>query len=182
MAMAHLMQTKADDLFASAKAVPDLDLLISKYGDAMLRMCYLYLKDFHLAQDAVQDTFIRAYRGYSGFKGLSEEKTWITKIAINVCKNYLRNPWRKIVYPESALENLPADHDGGIHTDDTLIVSIKKLKPKYKEAILLCYYQEMSIKEISETLRIPMGTVSVRLKRAREILKTDLEGWYFGDE
>ena len=60
-----------------------LDRLMNEYGDDILRVCYLYLKDYHLAEDAVQETFIRAMRSYGSFGHRSKEKTWLTRIAVN---------------------------------------------------------------------------------------------------
>ena len=65
--------------------------------------------------------------------------------------------------------------------DDTLVLEIMKLSPKYKEVILLFYYHDMPIREIARALNIPESTVAVRLKRAREQLKSKLEGWYYDE-
>ena len=70
-----------------------LERLMNEYGDAIFRMCYLYLKDYHLAEDATQDTFINAMKSYDTFQNKSTEKTWITRIAINCCKNIIRTQW-----------------------------------------------------------------------------------------
>ncbi len=59
---------------------------IQEYGDSILRMCFLYLKDYHLAEDAAQETFLKAARSYDTFTHASSEKTWLTRIAINCCK------------------------------------------------------------------------------------------------
>lgn len=71
--------------------------LIDEYGTEILRLCYLYLKDYQLAEDACQDTFLKVYSNFHNFNRLSTEKTWITRICINTCKNYLRNPWKRKV-------------------------------------------------------------------------------------
>ena len=75
----------------------NVERMVDEYGDALLRMCYLYLKDYHLAEDAVQETFIKAIKSYDSFKQKSSEKTWITRIAINTCKNIMRNHWFQMV-------------------------------------------------------------------------------------
>ena len=67
--------------------------LMNIYGDSILRMCFLYLKDYHLAEDAAQETFIKAMNSYDMFHSLSSEKTWLTRIAINCCKNIMRTNW-----------------------------------------------------------------------------------------
>lgn len=71
----------------------EIERFMNDYGDAVLRMCFLYLKDYHLAEDAAQETFIKAMNSYDFFQHKSSEKTWLTKIAINVCKNMMRTNW-----------------------------------------------------------------------------------------
>ena len=117
------------------------------------------------------------YRNYAQFDGTAGEKTWVMRIAINVCKDYLRSAWNRRVSVVEALNEIPAAEDSP-HEDDTLLREIMNLKPKYKEVILLFYYQDMKISEIARVLDAPESTVSVRLKRAREQLKKRLEGWY----
>ena len=155
----------------------DLAGLLEEHGDHLLRLCTLYLGDRSQAEDAVQDTFLRALRAWPGFRGDCAVETWLVRIAINVCKDYLRSAWNRRVSVVEALNEIPAAEDSP-HEDDTLLREIMNLKPKYKEVILLFYYQDMKISEIARVLDAPESTVSVRLKRAREQLKKRLEGWY----
>ncbi|MEG0397297.1 MAG: sigma factor, partial [Oscillospiraceae bacterium] len=62
----------------------DMERIATQYGTQMLRMCFMYLKDMQLAEDAVQDTMLKIYRNYAQFEGNSGEKTWVMRIAINV--------------------------------------------------------------------------------------------------
>ncbi len=156
----------------------NMERIVDEYGNRLFRMCYLYLKDIQLAEDAVQDTFIKIYRNYNQFQGGSNEKTWIMRIAINVCKDYLRSSWRKRVTPVESLADILAPEEP-IAEDKLLLDEVLKLKPKYKEVLLLFYYQDIKISDIAQILQIPESTVSVRLKRAREQLKKNLEGWDF---
>ena len=66
-----------------------LERLMREYGDSVFRMCYLYLKDYYLAEDATQETFIKAMKSYDSFLHNSNEKTWLIRIAINSCKNIM---------------------------------------------------------------------------------------------
>lgn len=157
----------------------DMQRIMTDYGNSLLRLCFLYLKDVHLAEDAVQNTLIKISKNYAQFKSNSSEKTWIMRIAINECKNALRNSWWKRINASIILENIPADEYE--LEDNTLLTQIMKLSPKYKEVILLYYYQEMKIREIAVILQIPESTVSIRLKRARELLKSKLKGWYYDE-
>lgn len=158
---------------------PNMQQLIEDYGDSMLRVCFLYLRDMHLAEDALQEAFIKIYQNWSNFRGECSEKTWITRVVINVCRSQLRSTWLKRVTLSSRLEDESCDN--AVLADDTVLKEISKLKPKYKEVILLFYYQEMKAKEIAAAFDLSESTVSVRLGRAREQLKKQLKGWYFDD-
>ncbi len=158
---------------------PDMKRLINDYGNNLLRMCYLYLHDVQLAEDAMQDTYIKVYQNWDGFKGECSEKTWITSVAINVCKSHLRSSWYKKLLLRNDM-NQESYYEDKIK-DDTVLKEISKLKPKYKEVILLFYYQEMKSKEIAAALGITESAVTVRLYRAREQLKKTLKGWYFNE-
>ncbi len=145
--------------------------LMGQYADSVLRMCYLYLKDYHLAEDVTQETFIRVMKHYHKFRKESSVKTWIMQIAINLCKNQMKTWW----YKRQNFDDIPeiafdACYDGYIDRQE-LFQEISKLSPKYKEVILLYYYQEMSISEITAILKLKESAVKTRLFRAREQLK-----------
>lgn len=160
----------------------NLDEIIEEYGNSIYRTCYLYLKDVHLAQDALQDTFIKAFNNYDKLRGNHSLKAWVFKIAINVCRDYLRKSARIIVDNEQSFRETFVYDESDINKDNTLSLEIMKLKPKYKEIIILYYYQELKLKEIARILKIPDGTAANRLKRARESLKVSLKGWYENEQ
>ena len=159
----------------------DLERIVNEYGDALLRMCFLYLKDHAMAEDAVQETFLRAFRHQDDFQGKSSVKTWITRIAINVCKDLLTDPWAR----HRSGEDLPdeASPEPSFSSEDRYVISgkIANLPPKYKEVILLHYYQELKLSEIAEILGESEATIKTRLKRARDMLRSELKG-VFDDE
>ncbi len=159
----------------------DLERIVNEYGDALLRMCFLYLKDHAMAEDAVQETFLRAFRHQDDFQGKSSVKTWITRIAINVCKDLLTDPWAR----HRSGEDLPdeATPEPSFSSEDRYVISgkIANLPPKYKEVILLHYYQELKLSEIAEILGESEATIKTRLKRARDMLRSELKG-VFDDE
>ena len=64
--------------------LPNIEKLIDEYSNSLIRLCYIMLKDIHLAEEAAFDTLYKAYKGYNRFRKESSEKTWITQIAINV--------------------------------------------------------------------------------------------------
>ena len=154
--------------------------LLDDWGDRLLRLCTLYLGDVHLAEDAVQDTLIKAWRGAGQYRGQSSEITWITRIAINVCKSYLRSPWKRRHAPAAELDTLLAPADDP-QVDDTLPRAIMALSRPYREVIILYYYQELKAREIAEILHLDVSTVTARLSRARKQLREALKGWYYDE-
>ena len=159
----------------------ELDRLMEQYGSSLLRMCALYLKDTTLAEDAVQETFIRAYRHMGDYRGESSEKTWLTAIAMNVSRDILKTAWfrhRSRMDPDSLPEQ-PADF---VFPDDTVLTEVMRLPARYREVILLRYYEGLKLKEIAGALRISEGKVRSRLERANGILRDRLKEWYYDEE
>ena len=152
-----------------------LEEAIRTHGDNLLRLCFLYLHDRMLAEDAVQETFLRAYRAYGRFRGDSSEKTWLTRIAVNVCKSTLR---REQPLP---LSDVSEGSYEAQFRDDTVLQAVFALPNKLREVVLLYYFQELSTPEIAKMLHLPRNVITARLSRARTRLKTDLKGWYFDE-
>lgn len=97
-----------------AGSAADLERLMEEYGTGLLRLCALQLGDAALAEDAAQETLLRAWRKYGTFRGEAAERTWITAIALNVCRDLLRSPWhtRRVelsALAEPAAEDAPWD-------------------------------------------------------------------------
>ena len=153
-----------------------LEQAIKAHGDSLLRLCFLYLHDRMLAEDAVQETFLRAYKAYGRFRGDSSEKTWLTRIAVNVCKSALR---RERPLP---LSDAPEGSYEARFRDDTVLQAVCALPDKLREVVLLYYFPELSTPEIARMLHLPRNVVTARLSRARARLKTDLKGWYFDEQ
>ena len=153
----------------------EIGRLMAEYGDGILRQCLLMLGDLSQAEDAAQETFVRAWQSYGGFRAEASEKTWLTAIAANVCRNLLRSPWNRRRVDLSFLEDRPVTAE---EPDDTVLQAVLSLPAKYRQVVVLYYYRECSTGEIAEMLGLPQGTVSVRLKRARERLKPMVKEWY----
>ena len=160
----------------------ELNRLMEAYGDGVTRMCLVYLKDWNLAQDAAQETFLKAYRHFASFPGNSSEKTWLMRIAINTCKDMKRNAWFRMVDRRVSLDSIPSPASPYTDRDDSLTRLVMRLPHKSKEVILLYYYQEMKIAQAAKVLCIPEATVSTRLKRAKDRLRKMLEGDGFDEE
>ena len=153
-----------------------IERLTTQYQTSLLRLCYVQLQDQALAEDAVQETFLKAYKGFDSFRGDSSEKTWLTRIAVNTCRDFQRGGWFKHTDRRVTPDMLPVGTVQPDTEDLDLSLAVMKLPRKMREAILLYYYQDMSTEEIAETLGIAQSSVSNRLRRGREKLRKLLEG------
>lgn len=149
--------------------------MVEQYQTSLLRMCYVYLHDTALAEDAVQETFLKAYGALDAFRGESGENTWLMRIAINTCRDMLRSKWFRYVDQQVTLDDLPEPTLQPQEGDAELTMAVMQLPIKLKEIVLLYYYQDMTTTEIASALGVAQSTVSSRLKRARARLRTTLE-------
>ena len=134
-----------------------LDQMVRQYEKDLLRICWIYLRDYAAAEDAVQETFLKAYKSLESFRGESSEKTWLTRIAINCCRDYRRSAWYRYMDFCVSIEQLPISSSAPPGDEQiALTLAIMKLKPKYLEAVLLYFYEGYSIKEIT-TLTEKLG-------------------------
>ena len=159
-----------------------LDEAITRWEKPLLKLCYAYLCDTALAEDAVQETFFKAWKNYGKFRGDAEEKTWLTRIAINTCKDQMKSAWARHTDRSVTPDALPEGSASFDERDDTVTRAVLSLPKDLKEAVLLHWYQGMSLDEIRKVLRLPRSTINYRLKKAKAILKKELEEWYFEDE
>lgn len=150
--------------------------LMALYKTDLLHMSYIYLRDAALAEDAVQETFVKAYKAMESFRGECSEKSWLMRIALNICKDMRRVAWFRYVDRSVTLDNIPEPTVSFNDQDEGLMIEIMRLPRKLMDVVLLYYYQEMTIMEISESMGIATSTVSTRLKDARKKLRITLEG------
>ena len=167
------------DTYQSAQMV--VERLIEDYGQDVLKIAYLYVKDQQLAEDIFQEVFYKVMKNYHKFEHLSSEKTLLIRITINTCKDLLRTSWLRRVTTFGTLEEQnqtqyeqPFDMTQS-ESNNELYEMIMKLPQRYKEVILLFYYEDFSYDEMAKILNIPKGTVQSRLARGREKLKKMME-------
>ena len=156
-----------------------LSRMISEHQGALLRMSCLYLRDMALAEDAVQETFIKAWRKLDTYRGSCALRSWLTAIAINVCRDINKTAWRRRVDRRYTPEDpeLAARAASPAVDEDALALgtAIAQLPRKLKETILLYYYQDMTIDETAQALHASPSTISKRLEQARSQLRQLLD-------
>ncbi len=154
----------------------ELERLVDRYQTSILRMCWFCLYDKTQAEDAVQETFLKVWRGLDSFRGEADEKTWIMKIAMHTCYDMNRSGWFRVFNRRLTPEMLPEAAAPFREEDDELTCAVARLPMKLREVILLYYYQGMKVNDIASALGISQSSVSGRLKRGREKLRDILEG------
>lgn len=153
------------------------DELYQNYATDVLRVAYYYLGNREMAEDVTQDVFVKLITNCPSLEA-GREKAWLLKVALNRCRDLWRSSWiRKVVLGHPCFECFPApDMIGHLADQQTLSEAVNRLKPEFKEVVLLFYYQGFSVAEIADMLGIAEGTVSSRLSRAREKLQNELKG------
>ncbi|WP_040210427.1 sigma-70 family RNA polymerase sigma factor [Clostridium polynesiense] len=120
--------------------------------------------------DAIQETILKAYKNIASIKNPQFFKTWLIRILINEC-NKINNYKKKVIPME---EIFPDSQGTGITDSLSIEHSISLLEDDLKEAVILYYFEDLPVKEISRVLNIPEGTVKSRLSRARVKLAKSL--------
>jgi RNA polymerase sigma factor (sigma-70 family) len=163
--------------------------IVSRYHEQIYHFIYRMVKDTAQAEDLAQETFIKAFRALATFNSDYAFSTWLYKIAANNCIDFFRKKKLKTFSLDTPIQV----KDGEVHRDfadrdqtpehelmsrertNQIQFAIDSLPVKYKEAILLRHSKDKSYEEIAEELAIPLGTVKVRIFRAREMLKSKLK-------
>jgi RNA polymerase sigma-70 factor (ECF subfamily) len=154
-----------------------LNSAMPRWANSLTRTAYAYLGDRALAEDAVQETFLKAWKGFDRFRGEADEKTWLFRIAINTCKDLRRGAWFRRVDRSVPLESLPEGAIPFTPLDDALTRAVLSLPHRLRAVVLLHCYQELTAEETARALGVARSTVFARLKKAREALQQALEGW-----
>ena len=151
---------------------------IDAYSDAILRTCFLYLSDQTQADDALQDTWIKAWRHMGEYerKGILNDKAWLMRIAINTCKDYRRTAWFRHIDNRKALDELPPRLLQVEQEDHSLSLMVMELPDRYKQVVLLHYFQGLTQRETAEALGLSPSAVLRRLRSAEALLKQSLTG------
>lgn len=149
---------------------------IERYSEPLLRMCFMQLRDYALAEDVLQETLIKAWRAMPKYERqpILHEKAWLMRIAINACHDVQRSRWMRHASATIALDDLPQASAAVMPEDRELFLDICALPDKFREVLLLYYYQRLSMRDVAQVLGIDVSTVHARLKKAEELLKRKL--------
>jgi RNA polymerase sigma-70 factor (ECF subfamily) len=138
---------------------------------AIFTVCYLFSKDQDEVNDLFQETLINLWRGFDGFQGKCNVKTWIWRVSLNTCLTFERKKKRRVDTLQLTMDiNLFTDTDDDTRQVQMLYRRINKLG-MLDRAIILLWLENMSYEEIGEIIGISTKNVSVKLVRIKEQLK-----------
>ena len=149
--------------------------IIDKYGNKLFRTCYLILRNKEEAEDVVQETFIRVFRKIDTFQEKSGLYTWIYTIALNLSRDKMRIKQDILQLKDEWVGTCDVESQVEVKIGRELLrKEIFKMNSLYREVLVLFYFEEFSIREISNLLNESEGTIKSKLSRGRNILKVSL--------
>jgi RNA polymerase sigma-70 factor (ECF subfamily) len=154
----------------------DLEQLYKKYRDNIFAIGLNYFGNPSDADDIVQETFYKLSKSRTDFDSEEHIRNWLIRVAVNECKRISLSFWgRKRLPLEEYMETISFE----TKEESELFSEVMKLKPKYRQAIHLFYYEGYSTTEIADILHVSQSAVTTRLARARHQLKENLqEVWH----
>ena len=141
--------------------------------DKAYRFAYTYTRDHHDAEDVLNESLLKAWKSIGSLRDEKNMRAWFYKIISNTALTYLKKQGSLITMEDCDLERLEFFEDK--YDDGGFEKMISSLPEKYKEIIVLRFFEEMSLSEIAKVLGVKENTVKTRLYRALEILKIDIE-------
>lgn len=178
------------DLISSFKSGDKsvFEQIILNHQDRIYNLCLYMLSNRQDAEDAAQDTFLKAYRSLNDFKPNASLYTWLYRIAVNTCIDYKRKPLLESLFRRSDTgEEMVIEHPSDSPSPEkeyeskqirgAIKKALKKLSPKLRAVIVLKEMEGISYEEIADTLDVSIGTVKSRISRARDELKTLLKNF-----
>jgi RNA polymerase sigma-70 factor (ECF subfamily) len=166
------------------------DILVKRYKDPLMNFVYRFVGDRDVCTDVVQDTMIKFYLNKDSYRSFAKFSTWIYTIAGNLAKNELKRRRRRIIFSidNSDDERSPQIEDkmflapdkaaDGEMRNEIIQKALLKVKPVYREVVILRDIQDLSYEEISEITGLAIGTVKSRINRGRAQLQKLLKHIY----
>ncbi|MGE0462417.1 MAG: RNA polymerase sigma factor [Vicinamibacterales bacterium] len=161
--------------------------LILRWERPIYALAYRVIGRDEDARDVVQETFLRAFRALPGFKGQAKFSSWLYRIALNLCRDWIRRQKRTpvVAAPEGVDVIELAAEQGPVESIEDLVarnqlsasvaVAMQKLPEEQRTAVILKEYHGLTFQEIADLQGCPLSTVKTRLYQGLSVLRRDLE-------
>lgn len=174
-----LTDEKIARLVQSGETEP-FGILIERYEAKMKRYAKRFLFGYEEAEDLAQEVFLKTYINIQSFNTSKKFSSWLYRIAHNEFINAIKKKGKEpipffdsdVIFPHPVSKENTDKEITESELRAMLDKCIDKLKPKYREPIVLYYFEELSYKEIADILRVPIATVGIRLQRGKKIMKS----------
>jgi len=153
--------------------------LFETYRDNLFAVAFNVCKNAEDAEDVVQDTFMQYYTLQKEFDSEQHIRAWLIRVAVNKAKNKNRSFWRR---NKMSLEDYMETLSFETPESENLFETVMQLPDKFRTVIHLFYYEDYSVREISEILKLSESNVKVRLTRGRSLLREKLQEEWENDE
>ena len=150
----------------------ETNLAIEKYADTVRRICFIHLKNHAEVDDVFQEVFLKYVLNVKPFESEAHEKAWFIRVAINACKDVLKNFFRKNVTSFDEMIYEPFY----LQEESEVLGAVMRLPEKYRNVIYLHYYEGYAAVEIAKILGKRVNTVYTWLDLARKSLRESLGG------
>lgn len=149
----------------------EFDIKYNLYKDMIFNIALNYTHNQDDSEDILQDVFMKYLNSSEEFKTLENEKYWLIRVTINTSISFIKSKWKSgVILDNEYINSVKAEENSDMLRMRQIIFS---LKDKYKEVIILYYYQNYNTKEIAEILKISQNSVKKRLERARDLIKKE---------
>jgi RNA polymerase sigma-70 factor (ECF subfamily) len=149
--------------------------IVRRWQGPLVNMAWRYCRDRGRAEELAQEAFVRAWRGLSGWRREGSFSTWLFALAANVFRSELKRfPTLHVPLEAIAEPSAPAAQHRVLTTrlsSETVRRAVLALPVRYREPVVLFYFQDMDVAAAARTMGLPEGTVKARLSRAREMLR-----------
>jgi RNA polymerase sigma-70 factor (ECF subfamily) len=153
--------------------------IVQRWQGRLVNLAWRFCRDRAMAEDMAQEVFIKAYRSLASFRGESTFSTWLTSIALNTYRSRVRAvTWQTVTLDPARTLAV----DAGTHKyvedrqrNEAVRRAVLTLPERYRDAILMFYFEEKDLVETARALGIAEGTLKARLHRGRELLKRKVE-------
>jgi len=152
--------------YTSDRPADDVKKIIDTYGNMLFRLCLVTLGNASDAEDAVQETLIRYLQKAPDFAGEEHEKSWLMKVAVNICRDMLRFRNRHPLADIDEMKEYTKDT-----SDSGVFEALMTLPDKYRTVLALYYVEEYKIREIAKIMEITASAVKMRLQKGRRLLE-----------
>ena len=150
----------------------EIQKIYETYKDLVFRIAMIRLMNEQDAYDVVQTVFLKIIDSVPVFQDAEHEKRWMIRVTCNACYSILRRPWRK---HKEYIEEIQKEFYENDLENFCVLDTVLQLPDQYKNIVYLYYYEGYKYREIAEILKEKESTVKMRMKRAKEILKKELE-------